>query len=313
MAHKKIKVLFYSTADWANSSYRMCEAINRHSTRYEITYFANFQHDFGYYRGENIISDIIGDQQYINHDVLDHLRTAAAEADMFHFKEDEGTPAGVLDVRFDLTRPVIQQFCGSVYRKDWQKIWPECENVVNRVLVTTPDLIMPGVGGTVLPFAFDETIYKPIERDDSCIFIGHTPSNPRKKGTEIITEVCTQLHTEFPRAVLNFVSGVLSDAALRYKSLNDIYIDQISDIGTYGNSAVEAMMFGSAVLCSMSHDRCGVVSVTAESLHDILAQLITDPDYLRQQQKLAYDRFLRLHSYPAVCAAVEKIYDEVLQ
>lgn len=307
----KRKILFYSTHDWSNSGHRLCAAINRHSTRYSIDYFVMEQHPFGYNRGPGCLTSLVNGQVYENHDAITRMHFAAKHADILHFKEDEGIPRSVAGVPFDLTRPVVHHFCGSVWRSHWEAIWPSMAEYVNRVIITTPDLRMPGVGGVTIPFAFDETRYRPIPRDDSRIFIGHIPSNESRKGSPVIREACERIRDEFPAASLSFLNKVPSDTALRYKQLNDIYIDQINDIGTYGNAAVESMMFGSATLCSMSTDRCGIVSVTPETLYDVLAKLVTDRDALLQAQELAYSRFLRLHSYPAVCAAIEKVYDEV--
>ena len=307
----KRKILFYSTHDWSNSGHRLCAAINRHSTRYSIDYFVMEQHAFGYDRGPGCLTSLVNGQVYENHDAVTRLHFAAKHADILHFKEDEGAPNSVAGVKLDLTRPVVQHFCGSQWRVNWEYIWPNCAEFVNKVIITTPDLRMPGVGGITIPFAFDETRYLPIPRDDSRVFIGHIPSNEGRKGSSVIREVCEVVRDENPNVSLSFLNKVPSDVALRYKQLNDIYIDQINEIGTYGNAAVEAMMFGSATLCSMSTDRCGIVSVTADTLHDVLATLVTDRDALRHAQELAYARFLRLHSYPAVCAAIEKVYDEV--
>jgi len=305
----KIKVLVFSKFDWANSCWKMCQAMNRHSEKYELHYFAGKPHPFGYYRGDNVIKDNDG---YEQQDVLRRLSDVSNSCALIHFKGDEGPYNIVSDVKLDIdSKPVVMTACGIYWRSKWKYIWDEAKTVVDKLLVTTPDLICD-TPAEILPFALDEEKYKPIERSSDCFIIGHSVSTDRKNSDAIMCTI-----DEITRERNNVFSNLQQDLphalTMELKRLNHIFVDQCFEYGIYGNSGVEGMAFGSAVIAQTNGKAlCGVTDATVETLKQVLIDLIDNPELLKQRQDESYARFLRLHSYKAVATRLERIYDEVL-
>lgn len=308
-------VLFLSIHDWANSSWRMCEAINRHSKRYHVDYFSVYDHPFGYYR-ENVLTFRDGDNVYPNNEVYTKLLDCYQKADILHFKEDEGPIKQFQELTFDLAnKPVVWTVCGRQFRKNQEHLLKSAEPFVNVYTGTTPDLLVDD-RFKLLPFAFDldRDQHKSIPKADDCIIIGHSPSNHQVKGTDAILEVFNRIHSEHQNVFINLVEGMKYRIAIQMKRINHIFVDQINGYGSYGNSAVEAMAFGSAVLCSSSYGAAGVINVqNMDDLYSELTKLVTDRSYLRGWQELALDHVKRHHSYPSVARVCEQLYDEALK
>lgn len=311
----KKRVLFMSIYDWANSGYKMCEAVNRNSDKYHCDYFAVYSHPFGYDRGGRFLFDHADTKnEKIVADTLSKLQEAVEACDMLHFKEDRGILEEIGGVRIPLDKPIMITFCGSVFRSMDQKVYEDFKNHAKKLTVTTPNLnegrdtVMD-----ILPFAVDGQKYSPIARSQDCIILGHMPSNPNSKGTAEIHPVLQKVADRHPGKVFMLTfNNVPFYYGLEFKRIMHVYVDQMRH-GAYGNSAVEAMAFGCATLAKSDYGCPGILDVqNAEALEAELEHLVTDPGYLQSWQQRCYDWFISYHDYHSVALRVEKYYNEVL-
>jgi hypothetical protein len=229
---------------------------------------------------------------------------------MIHFKGDEGVFYDVSDVHINLDKPIIWTVCGIQWRAHHNEIWESNKKYISKLLCTTPDLRFD-TNAEVFPFALDEIRYKPIDKAMDCTIIGHSVSTNRK-GSEFILQVIDEITHERPDVFMNIQQDCPYAMTMELKRLNHIFIDQIFDYNIYGNSAVEGMALGSAVLVQTAHDLYGLVNVTKETLKQRILELINNRELLQQKQREAYERFIGYHSYKSVAARLERIYDEVL-
>jgi len=301
------KVLFISPNDWANSGFKYTEAVNQYSQKYECMYFALNEHQFGYYR-TNIIIDKESGQ--INHEVLNKLREYTQECDIIHCKENSGFLASFEDVKFDIGKPIVQTFGGSVYRRHHKEVREKVGSVAQVFTVTTPDLVFDDE--ILVPFAIDTFKYYPIEKSSDCIIIGHSPTNTEIKGTDAILDILGKICEKYPYIFVNMQQGLKFNYAIELKRLNHIFIDQFK-VNAYGNSAVEAMAFGSAVLAGSDSGASGFINFDEGSLFDELEYLVNDKDYLNGAMTEARKFCEKTHSYEAVAKKLDAVYDLALK
>jgi len=302
----KKKVLFITINDWANSGFKMTEAVNRNSEKYEVKYFALNEHPFGYKRDNVLIDKITGQ---INHQVLNELEDYSDACDIIHCKENSGFVGGFEHVSFDLGKPIVQTFGGSVYRSHHEDIRKAVAGIVNVFTVTTPDLIFSNE--TLVPFAIDTEKYYPVKKSEDCIIIGHSPTNAEIKGTNEILEAIANITQKYNHVFMNMQHGLAYYYAIELKRINHIFIDQFK-VNAYGNSAVEAMAYGSAVLAGTNSGAEGVIDFNAESLIDELDRLVSDKYYLSERQDESLAHCIKTHSYSVISEKMDKIYDRAL-
>jgi glycosyltransferase involved in cell wall biosynthesis len=147
--------------------------------------------------------------------------------------------------------------------------------------------------------------------------IAHSPSTKDKKGTDKFIRAMNLLKANGYNVKSDIIHDVSYDECLRRKSEATIFFDQ-SEVGWYGNSAVEAMAFGIPTLAYISPEaytgsqgkldmmppiNCGN---TVESIYTALKEILDGDIVLRSQQmrKWAED----FHSYKTVGEMWDKIY-----
>lgn len=304
---KKKKILFLSLNDWANSGFRYTEALNRYSEKYECKYFCVNEHPFMYKR-DNVFID--KESGLLKNEIVNDFREYAKDCDVIHCKENSGFIAGFEDVAFDLNKPIVQTFGGSVYRAHHTEIREKTDPIVNVHTVTTPDLQFSDE--VFIPFAIDTDKYFPIKKSDDCIIIGHSPTNKEIKGTDIILDILSSICSKYPDVFVNVQNGLKFYYAIELKRINHIFIDQFR-VNAYGNSAVEAMAFGSAVLAGTDSGAQGVINFNEDSLYDELDRLIGYKEYLEDRQKESLNHCIDTHSYKVVSGKLDKVYDLALE
>jgi len=303
----KKKVLFISVNDWANSGFKYSEAINMYSKRYECKYFCFNEHPFGYYR-DNVLID--GESGFLNNEAINKLREYANECDIIHCKENSGIIIGFEDIKFDINKPIVQTFGGSVYRTYHTEIRKRIAGISNVCTVTTPDLVFDDE--ILVPLPIDTNRHVPIEKSNRCIIIGHSPTNRTLKGTDQILEAVGVICGEHSNVFMNMQEGLKFNYAIELKRINHIFIDQIVS-GYYSNSAVEAMSLGSACLAKNDYGATGVIDVDASTLYDELNILVNDQDYLYNSMMRARKFCVETHSYNVVCDKLERVYDLAIE
>lgn len=305
------KVLFYSKHDWANSGYKTCEAVKRHSSEYVVKYFAEMPHPFGYDRGRTLVT-LRGNKAYINHDVVADMADWAKECDIIHFKGDEGIYTHVYGVDLDLSKPVVMTVCGIGWERNHKEIWDKSHNFVNQLLATTPDHLQHGIEGRLMPLPIDTLKYSPISKSSDCIVIGHSPTCKRK-GTEMVTRVVQRVQQEYDNIFFNLQQQIPFNFTIELKRINHIFVDQINDLGIYSNNAVESMALGSVTIASDKYGATGMVHCyNEEQLYYTLLRFIEDRNAMTVAQNLALQFIAKTHSYPIVAKKLTKVYDEVL-
>jgi len=142
--------------------------------------------------------------------------------------------------------------------------------------------LYPGIMHVFFPF---EPERMPARRrlDDGKLRIGHAPSVRRAKGTARILQALRTLRERYPQLEIVLIEGLPHARALELKSLCDIFVDQIGDLG-YGINSLEALAMGIPVATSLAPGFADeyadhpFVAVTAENLESQLERLILDAD-----------------------------------
>jgi hypothetical protein len=305
MTPDKLKVVLFSVHDWANSGYRLHEAVNRHSDKFHVTYYAAHTHPFNYYRGDNVIVQ----DGHVHHEVLARLEKDLAEADLIHYKGDDCVVKRVEGVDFPMDKPIMVTVGGRYFRDHTTELYDKQTAVVKLWTGTTPDLLVRD-GMKLMPFAFPEERAFGHQVDGGIIFIGHSPSKKSVKGTEHVMQSIDFVQRDHPNVMPNIQHGMPYDVALQLKRLNHIFVDQLSGFGSYGNSGTEAMAFGAAVVSDCHAP--GVVYADKDCLTDVLMELVEDEELRRQCAAQSKQQYLDTHCYKVVAAKAEKYYQEVL-
>ena len=313
----KKRVLCFSIYDWANSMYKMCEAVNRNSTDYECCYMSVYSHPFGYDRGGHYLFEH-RDKEHANisQSMLELLREYTETCDALHIKEDRGLLEKVYGVDMPLHKPTMITFCGSTFRNHDRALYNAFKNSAAKLTVTTPNLrVIDGVEVPmdIIPFAVDGQKYRPSDRSQDIMIVGHMPSNGSTKGTDIIMPAMENVANKYPGRMYPITAnGMPFYLNLEYKRVCHIYVDQIAH-GAYGNSAVEAMAFGSVVMAKSDFGCPGVVNIQdGPQLEAELERLLNEPEYYDDWAAKCYSWFISYHDFTAVAQRVEKMYDEIL-
>ena len=99
---------------------------------------------------------------------------------------------------------------------------------------------------------------------------------------------------------------------MELKRLCHVYIDALCNVYAYGNSAVESMALGSAVLTNHSYGADQPIAAsTPEILEYQLNKLVSDREYLYQMQHESRKWAVDHHSYKVISNKLEAIYDGV--
>lgn len=298
-----------SVDDWANSGFKLCEAINRHSKKYEVTYYCINPHVFGYHR-TNVLIDVVDGKQYPNYEVIRKLQEDYNTCDLFHVKDDQGLITKFLDIEFNRDIPVVSYVTGSVWRSYHTTIYPQIKDKIAALTVTTPDLLFD-YPATLVQFGIDLDKYKPIPKSEDCIIVGHSPSNTGKKGTEDVLRALNEVRLKHSHVYGNINHGLPHVLTMELKRLNHIFIDQIGNYGIYANSAVEAMALGSVVIADVDNKKTPIVHATPATITNVLLELVENPELYQNYLNSTLSYVQSYHSYQAVCKKIESIYDNI--
>lgn len=152
---------------------------------------------------------------------------------------------------------IVIQHGGSIYRCQASVYANYWNPLVRCTVIETPDLLGLGSKNEIyLPPSVDTDALTPWGRNPGPLRIGHFPSNPERKGTDLISYVLRQLKSighqfEF-RVEQNWVSHALHQARMRWA---DLLIDQLKPtiryntmedfpLGEYGVHTREAAAMG---------------------------------------------------------------------
>ncbi len=250
------------------------------------------------------------------------LRVLLNDADIIHFKGDDPPDSYYLKELQVEPKKTIVTVHGSMFRRgNSTTAMPIAElsayDSCTLRTVGDPTLAYDGFDCifTQIPYPthkFDVT-WKPREVP----IIAHSPSTKDKKGTDKFIKAMNLLKANGYNVRSDIIHGVSYNECIRRKSEATIFFDQ-SEVGWYGNSAVEAMAFGIPTLAYIAPEAfkgsqgkldmmppidCGN---TVESIYTALKEILDGDIVLRSQQmrKWAED----FHSYKTVGKMWDKIY-----
>ena len=310
-----------SIRDYAGSGYRICQAVNGHTTHKAVLYSGGrprFNYPWGLCpraNKEQLIADL-------------------EKADVIHWKGD--TPAS--DTFFGVKvpkKPTVITIGGSGFRRHGNKniaraTYTPQDYKADLITVNTPDLNYPDLGGVYTPLPIDSKKIKADYMVGCCnrcgtkipFTVSHSPSSREKKGTETIIKAFDRLDRMGVVVRLDLIENDSYHACVERKSKATMFIDNITTMGHYCNSAVEAMQYGVPVICYVSpeaikqsggilDDHPVVNCKTKSDVFNTIRHFRENPRELTgisQKTKSFCDRH---HSYEAVASMWGKLYSQL--
>lgn len=213
------------------------------------------------------------------------------------------------------------------WRKQYFSRFHRATKFANRIFVSTPNLCHCSPDFEYFPLSLDPNLAKippPLSeryKNREKVIILHAPSGGQikrnEKGTEIIISIINQLKYEGFNIELKFIENLSRAEAIELYGMGDIFIEQLN-LGSYGNTAIEAMAYGIPVLSSNhpSHNHlnpnCPVVHVDPGNLLRELQKLILFKEKREEIGRKCYDFVRIFHGNATVSKHLLSIYQEDL-
>ena len=319
-------LVMVSYYDCANSGSRYCEAIRRHS--FHSVFLARY-----------------GKRK----DIVDK---AIQEADILWFKGDN-LPViqdGKIWLYDDFGKDIVSEFGGWNYKPDVKFMLTAGGSFFRRPLnidkrigyglvplqkykdffhfrtALSPDLNYPELEGEYLPHAFDMLTAPYSWQMSNPIKISYYKAQSDKKNVNrYLLPAVDILNGEGYSVKLLPISGVPYKESIRIKKQSTICYENVSQIGVYGNSGVEALAHGIPLMCNITDtaiqqanpysDIYGFPILKVASIEDIVATVkgIYNKDIdIEGVSKQSREYALMLHDYPNVSKHIEKIINTIL-
>jgi hypothetical protein len=256
------RILFFALADYSGSFYKWAEAVNRH-TDHAVRFVSLNRHRYGYpldimYLRGNLLIERFPE-------MLNEFLMLCDESDIIHIKDQTGffegrnfLPKSLLS---QFGKPMVYTLYGGTARHDESD--PTFQAYVKThaaVIAMTPDLCFDWAGAHFIPHNIDEDVYPYSWADGKLIM--HTPSTATRKGTSMFQPAADRVASEIGGKV-EIISGTKHEYIMRHKPLASIFFDQAGRetdvnggklIGWYGNSALEAAVFGVPTMAHLSQE-----------------------------------------------------------
>ena len=330
------RVLLFAFADYSGSFYKWAEAINRH-TDHAVRFVTLKRHRYGYpldimyLRGDLLIERFP--------EMLNEFLTLCDEADIIHIKDQTGffdgrnrLPKNLLS---QFRKPIVYTLYGGTARQDESD--PAFQAHVKthaEVIAMTPDLCFDWAGAHFIPHNIDEDVYTHSWSDGKLIM--HSPSTATRKGTSFFRPAAERVAQEIG-GKLEIISGNKHEYIMQQKPRASIFFDQAGReseenggklIGWYGNSALEAAVFGVPTMAHLSNeaiDRASRAGYDVESDSAIL-NVAPNQDGIYQVLRDFFDRspsereelakrtrqwIEKHHSYRSTSAKLSAIYESL--
>ena len=312
-----MKVALISRVDYAGSGYRISESVNTNSkifSEYFVYFPVGFPENLARYPsvfvGEN--TDGEATEVTLPAESSHRLKTLFSSADIIHLKGDEPPSEYYLDALKVKPKKLIATVHGSYFRglEDFSAF-----DVADLRTVGDPTLAYEGFDCIFTQIPYPTHRFKPTWKKGNVI--AHSPSAQGKKGTAKFKEAIKMLKAVGYDVKSDIIEGVSYDECLKRKSEATIFFDQ-SEVGWYGNSAVEAMAFGIPTLAYIAPEAfkgaqgkldnmppidCGN---SVESIYGAI-KAILDGD-MAEQSKAMRKWAVDFHSYKTVGEMWSKIY-----
>ncbi|PKL77173.1 MAG: hypothetical protein CVV27_06510 [Candidatus Melainabacteria bacterium HGW-Melainabacteria-1] len=152
----------------------------------------------------------------------------------------------------------------------------------------------------------------------------HAPNHRGFKGSEFLIQAVAELQAEGWQIQLELIEGLPNQEVRQRLQTADILVEQL--MTGYGMSAVEGMATGLVVLSNLEDKRytevfrrysyfeeCPVVSVSPESVKDVLQALIRQPQLRRELGQASRQYAEKYHSYPFAQYLFGQIYAKLFE
>ncbi len=146
------------------------------------------------------------------------------------------------------------------------------------------------------------------------------------KSTHIYLPLMERLKSEGYPVELIFAKDIPNKEVRYYQAQADIVVDMLT-FGFFGANVREAMMLGKPAVCYLRPewlenirreipdyvDELPVISATPETIHDVLVDLIQNPEKRREIGRRSREFAIKWHSAKAGARRLDKIYIDLLQ
>ena len=153
--------------------------------------------------------------------------------------------------------------------------------------------------------------YKELETELKCVIVGGA------SYSENYQQHLQQLASKDPRVVL---AGFLFDERYRELGSNSLIFVETSAVGGTHPALIEAMAFGNCVIVNDTPENLETImdaglsydgNIGAESLRDVLEQILNDRDRIQKLRRRAKKRAKEAFSWEAVTDDYERLFHEV--
>lgn len=318
-----MNVVMLSEHDYAGSGWRIVQAIRKH-TEHNIAHVKKYPHRYGY-----------GTDFLLSSENKEKIQELLGNADIVHFKGDNLPGKKWFEIRVPEKAKVIVTVSGAGFRRLGKKSstalswFPISEYVKQSDFRTTlsPDLNYPELKGVYTPYAIDSDSESNCWKYDGTPVVAYYPGFQHRKGdlTHVLPafEILKKMGYKFEQVP---IEGVSYKESMTIKKWATVYIEQISEVGCYGNSGVEAMQFGIPVINYIS-ERALIQSQSEEFRNspilnpgqtvDGLVSLLTnifdhkiDLELVSKRTKQYCDSF---HGYGRISKIWDGIYNTVMK
>lgn len=146
------------------------------------------------------------------------------------------------------------------------------------------------------------------------------------KSTHIWFPLAERLGSEGRDVELFYATDIPSRDVRYYQLQSDIVCDMLT-FGWFGSNVREAMMLGKPAICNLRPvwleqvreqlptyvDELPVVSATPDTVHDVVCELLDDPERRREVGEAGREFALKWHSSQAAARRFDGIYSELLE
>lgn len=228
-------------------------------------------------------------------------------------------------VKFTTRGESVVQMCALCHQTGWREEyfsrWYRGIAHANRVFVTNPCWIHCSPNFEYLPSLLESSLsalpaveLKRKPRNQTLVVL-HAPSNPYIKGTPFVQKAVEELRQEGLNVELQVIQKLSRAEAMKKYGDGDVFIEQLH-LGSYGNTAIEAMAHGIPVISSNhpAHAHlapgCPIVHADPLTVKDRLRELLLDYDLRAEIGARCYSWVRDFHGSERISKHLLNIYKE---
>jgi len=245
------------------------------------------------------------------------------EADIIHIKGDQVIEAKFLGIPLPKNKPIIVTRSGSIYRRNYRKIYRGDLKLSRIRTAFMADLAFADTDVIFIPHPIDtnDLVPLPLEKRSGVLTISHSPTNRRAKRTELIQRAIAGI----PNIRLDIIQKVKYNECLRRKGLAHIFYDRIQQgVGSYGNSAIEACALGLATISYISDqarnvkpemlgvNNCPILSTNPNGLRQIVQKLVNEHELRKSLMQKCREWAVKWHSSEVVAKKFDELYRKMV-